>query len=143
MKIIRHVSVHILWLCLLLPSSIVLSQVGEIPGIPTNPEGGNLSGSATLLSTREFTLAIALLVFGLILIVIQTYLLKGAVNQKTDEVVRTYLVTLIIIGTLVLIAAGFSSEQIAPALGLFGTIAGYLLGRAEKAQTGEEEKPKS
>jgi hypothetical protein len=42
-------------------------------------------------------------------------------------------VTLIIIGTLFFITAGFDSTQIAPALGLFGTIAGYLLGKTRHA----------
>ncbi|MDX1617310.1 MAG: hypothetical protein R3224_00890 [Balneolaceae bacterium] len=41
------------------------------------------------------------------------------------------LVTLIITAALFLIAAGFSNDQIASALGLLGTIAGYLLGRGE------------
>jgi hypothetical protein len=30
---------------------------------------------------------------------------------------------------MVLICAGYSNDQIAPAMGLFGTLAGYLLGR--------------
>ena len=38
-------------------------------------------------------------------------------------------VTLILVGTLFAITAGFSAEDIGPALGLFGTVAGYLLGR--------------
>jgi hypothetical protein len=42
---------------------------------------------------------------------------------------RAFAITLIIIGTMVLICAGYSNDQIAPAMGLFGTVAGYLLGR--------------
>ena len=35
----------------------------------------------------------------------------------------------VITGSLVLITAGYSNEQIAPAFGLFGTVIGYMLGR--------------
>ena len=38
-------------------------------------------------------------------------------------------INLIVTGTLFLISAGFSAQQISPGLGLFGTIAGYVLGR--------------
>jgi hypothetical protein len=47
------------------------------------------------------------------------------------DIMKTFTVTLIIIGTMLLISSGFNSEQIAPAFGLFGTIAGYLIGREE------------
>jgi hypothetical protein len=54
-----------------------------------------------------------------------------------------YAVTLIIVGTLFAITAGFDSNQIAPAMGLFGTIAGYLLGKratlSEKSEKREVE----
>ncbi len=59
-------------------------------------------------------------------------------NLKAEDTLRSFGVVLIIMGTLFVIAAGYSSVQIAPALGLFGTIAGYLLGRSEKNR--EEEK---
>jgi hypothetical protein len=45
--------------------------------------------------------------------------------------IRLMSVILIIVGTLFLITAGFSSEQIALAMRLFGTIAGDLLGKAQ------------
>ena len=40
------------------------------------------------------------------------------------------LITLIITATLFLITAGYDNNQIAPAIGLFGTVAGYLLGKS-------------
>jgi hypothetical protein len=39
------------------------------------------------------------------------------------------IVITVITGSLVLITAGYSNEQIAPAFGLFGTVIGYMLGR--------------
>ena len=38
--------------------------------------------------------------------------------------------TLVITAGLFLITSGYSQQQIAPMIGLLGTIAGYLLGRA-------------
>jgi len=39
---------------------------------------------------------------------------------------------MIIVGSLILISSGYSSNQIGPAMGLFGTVAGYLIGRHDK-----------
>jgi len=48
---------------------------------------------------------------------------------QPEQTIKLLAVTLIVISTLFIITAGFDSEQIAPAMGLFGTIAGYMLGR--------------
>ena len=50
-------------------------------------------------------------------------------RQSANEILQLLSINLIVTGTLFLISAGFSAEQIAPGLGLFGTIAGYVLGR--------------
>ncbi|MNW14527.1 hypothetical protein D3C71_2127710 [compost metagenome] len=47
-----------------------------------------------------------------------------------EQTIKLLAVTLIVISTLFIITAGFDGEQIAPAMGLFGTIAGYMVGRA-------------
>ena len=39
----------------------------------------------------------------------------------------------VITGSLILITAGYSNDQIAPAFGLFGTVIGYMLGRMSSA----------
>ena len=98
---------------------------------------GNIAGPISVMSDRELWLSCIILIFGLATIVVQFFLLKQAADHHTDEVAKIFTVTLIIIGTLVLISSGFSSEQIAPALGLFGTIAGYLLGKAEGRRSPE------
>jgi hypothetical protein len=46
------------------------------------------------------------------------------------------IVITVITGSLVLITAGYSNEQIAPAFGLFGTVIGYMLGRMSQAAAG-------
>jgi len=66
-------------------------------------------------------------------IFIEFWLLRRSA-LRADDVLRTFSLTLIIIGTLFFVTAGFDNNQIAPAMGLFGTIAGYLLGRRSRVE---------
>lgn len=86
---------------------------------------------ADYLSSREYSLALLVTAVSLVALLMQFFLLRSIPKLKAEDLLRTFGVVLIIMGTLFFIAAGFSSAQIAPALGLFGTIAGYLLGRIE------------
>jgi hypothetical protein len=103
-------------------------------GIPTNvsaplsSSGAGAVSAKTFLSDFEFWLSAEILLFGLGVVVIEFLLLRKA-RVTAEEALRVYAVTLIIVGTLFAITAGFDSNQIAPAMGLFGTIAGYLLGK--------------
>jgi hypothetical protein len=81
-----------------------------------------------VLTTFEFWLSLEVLLFGVIVAMLE-YVILRARNVSAEETLRVYAVTLIIVGTLFAITAGFDSNQIAPAMGLFGTIAGYVLGR--------------
>ena len=104
---------------------------------PSNPVAGaaNLPKSAiTFVSTREFMLTIALIAFGVIIIWVEYLLVRKRSNDKIEDLTKFFIVTLIIIGTLVLIGAGLNASEIAPVIGLFGTIAGLLLGRNERGQ---------
>jgi hypothetical protein len=85
-----------------------------------------------LLSSFEFWLAAMILAFGSLVVVLEYRTLKRMPDTKPDEVLRLFAVTFIIVGTLLFVAAGFDSSQIAPAAGLFGTIAGYLLGKGSR-----------
>jgi hypothetical protein len=104
-------------------------------GIPTNTSvpAGLQSGAGAVrarifLSDFEFWLSAEILLFGLGVIVLEFLLLRKT-RVTAEDALRVYTVTLIIVGTLFAITAGFDSYQIAPAMGLFGTIAGYLLGK--------------
>jgi hypothetical protein len=98
--------------------------------IPGNPPGQNIASFSSFLTSREMWLSLFVLLFGLCIIIVQYLLLRSVVDRYVSEIFKIFTVTLIIIGTLLLIISGFSSQQIAPALGLFGTIAGYILARA-------------
>ncbi len=101
-------------------------QVGNSP--PAGATAPAPATAANFLSTFEGQLALVVIALGTLVILALTFLLwkKGT---GTEDAIRAYAIVLIIIGTIVLICAGYSNDQIAPAIGLFGTVAGYLLGR--------------
>lgn len=98
---------------------------------PANPSDVSSVFPATAFITqRETWTAFAVLIFGAIMSIVAVTLLK---NHRVDsaEAVRVVALIIIVVGSMFLVAAGYSSDQIAPILGLMGTIAGYLLGKTE------------
>ncbi|KAA3620697.1 MAG: hypothetical protein DWQ02_28965 [Bacteroidetes bacterium] len=86
----------------------------------------------------EFWHAMIILSFGVLVIGIEVYLIIRE-RIKTDDVMKYIVVTLIITCTMYLITAGHNNDQIAPAMGLLGTIAGYLLGKGgNQSQVSQE-----
>jgi hypothetical protein len=85
---------------------------------------------AHFLSTAEGELALTVIAFGVIVIILSALVLRSR-DAAPELILRSFTITMIVSGTLFLICAGYTNDQIAPAVGLFGTIAGYLLGKAE------------
>ena len=84
----------------------------------------------SVMTTNELWLSFGVLIFGFLVMLIELYLMR--INRfDQGQAVKFILVTLVITSALFLITAGFSNNQIAPAMGLLGTIAGYLLGRSQ------------
>lgn len=81
------------------------------------------------LSDLEFWLSVIIVLFGVFVVILEYRLLSRA-KAKPADVMRVLAVTLILVGSLFLITAGYSNDQISPVSGLFGTVAGYLLGRS-------------
>ena len=82
-----------------------------------------------VMKSPEFVICIMLLVFAIIICIAEIAMfIRGVLDSF--QVTKLLVVTLIIFSLLFLITAGFSNEQISPAVGLLGTIAGYLLGRS-------------
>ena len=103
-------------------------ETAEVNTAPAEAQTGSGAQRLTYLSQREFWMSLEVLGFGLVVLLLQFGLLFRKPVQP-EEVLRMFGVTLILVGTLFAITAGFSAEDIGPALGLFGTVAGYLLGR--------------
>ena len=82
------------------------------------------------LRSFEFIVSIMILGISLVALAMEFFLLRKIPNLKAEDALRVFAVTLIIVGTLFFIAAGFDAKQVAPGMGLFGTVAGYLLGRS-------------
>jgi len=101
----------------------------NLVNLPPEPE---IVGNTVLpMTSFEFYLSIIILTFGLILVGLEIFLIKSR-KISSDDTIKFVIITLIITSTLFLITAGYSNDQIAPAVGLLGTIAGYLLGRIQK-----------
>lgn len=86
----------------------------------------NTATEAALQSS--FILSCALLAFGLVVLFLIGYLIK--VGKDPEDLLRSFGTVLIIIAAVFLIVAGYSEKQIAPVIGLLGTVAGYLLGKS-------------
>lgn len=83
-------------------------------------------------------LSLSVLGLGVFILCCLTYLIRA--GRKYDEVLRTFITTLIVIAAVFLIVAGYSEKQIAPVIGLLGTIAGYVLGRNERSTDSQSQK---
>jgi hypothetical protein len=83
-------------------------------------------------ATNAMTVSSVVLVFGLLIMILATYLIK--IGTSTDSVLKIFGTILIIISSIFLVVAGYGDNQIAPVMGLLGTIAGYLLGKDTKTK---------
>lgn len=83
------------------------------------------------ITKKEFWLAIAVLICLIIVLIFEFKLIKE--RQLDDQTaVRLLIVTMVILGSLFIIIAGYTDTQIAPIFALFGTICGYLFGKMER-----------
>ena len=101
-------------------------QVANAP--PANAAAHAPQPSGNFLSNYEGELALIIIGLGVVVIIALSFVLWKK-ESSAEDAIRAYALVLILVGTIVLICAGYSNDQIAPAMGLFGTVAGYLLGR--------------
>ncbi len=122
-------------------TSETIIDMGETVTTQQNKQIGNADeGGISELTTKNsiaYNLSILVLGFGLIIIALEVFLIMKK-KIDADNTVRFIIVTLIITAALFLITAGYSNDQIAPAMGLMGAIAGYLLGKSEKEKTNDK-----
>jgi len=83
----------------------------------------------------EMVYGVSVLVFGAVIIAMEIRLLRSRPSWDASWYLKTVGLTLVLTGGLFLIVAGFTQQQIAPMMGLLGTVAGYLLGKEATAPT--------
>ncbi len=94
-------------------------------------------------TTNAVTMSSIVLVFGVFICTLVVVLLRQ--RRNADSVLKVMGTILIIISSIFLVVAGYSDTQIAPVMGLLGTIAGYLLGKnadAVPARQSQEQVPR-
>lgn len=134
----------LLVLCVLL----LTSTMAAIPAYatdnppPTNNQPTEVPTVKKIISSMEFWMSAMVLLFGLLVFLLEYLVLtKNNLEITSYNILSIFSITLIVIGTMFLLTSAYSVRQIAPAMGLFGTIAGYLLGRGsiKKGPTASDE----
>lgn len=104
---------------------------------PANVNTPNFNAAqGPTITTLELWLSVAVLAFGLAVVIGQIYLFQQR-EEAVSEAMKYLSVTVIIVGGLFLVTAGYGNDQIAPIIGLMGTIAGYLMGRQQPTSSGK------
>jgi hypothetical protein len=81
----------------------------------------------------EHLLAFVFCVLGCLIITFEFVLfLRSQDRVSASDITRGFSVILILIGVVALLGIGYDEKQIQPAIALFGTLLGYLLGRGER-----------
>ena len=78
------------------------------------------------------TLTVIVLVFGCIVLALGTHLIRKS-NSSGVLVIKFVGLVMITVFSVVLMIVGYNKDQLTPVVGLFGTIAGFLLGKGESA----------
>ena len=103
----------------------------QIQSLETSQPSAPPTGAEAWWSvTNAMTISVVVLVFGLLVLLLATYLIKA--GKSSEAVLRIFGTVLIVLVSVFLVVAGYTSNQIAPVMGLLGTIAGYLLGKETK-----------
>lgn len=120
------------------PSEKKSSVINSPPSDPLESadilEPEQMTAHASPFSSFEFLLSIIVLFFGLIVVSLEVYLAsKGVI--RSEYVYKCIIITLVIVGSIVLITAGYSNNQINGVIGILGSIAGYMLAKGTTTQT--------
>ena len=112
-------------------SGAALTQPIPDPVVTPNPVAGGATLTDALFkkTPSEIWLSCLVVAFGLLVIAAYIFAISKINHRRPEDVSRALIVVTVITGSFLLITAGYSSQQVAPAFGLFGTIIGYMLGR--------------
>jgi uncharacterized membrane protein len=82
------------------------------------------------------TISASVLVFGFFIMLLATILLSR--GTTSHDILKLFGTMIIVISAVFLVVAGYSDTQIAPVIGLLGTIAGYLLGSKDTTENDDD-----
>lgn len=89
-------------------------------------------GSAQWTKHDEMTMGAAVLLWSALVLAMMAFLIT---REKADPgaMLKLFGTILVVVMSVFLVVVGYTQDQIAPVVGLLGTIAGYLLGKPTKA----------
>ena len=119
------------------PANLPANPLPAATQAPTPISSGGLSNLVFHKSPYEVWLTLLIMTFGVIVLGLYIYAIRNIPHRRADDISRAVIVVSVITGSLLLITAGYTNEQVAPAFGLFGTIIGYMLGRMNQGQGGQ------
>jgi hypothetical protein len=113
---------------------------GELAETLSSSETVRQAGGQPWSPELVMYLATAILVITALALVLGTFLMwKKPSNGQ--EVLRLYGVVIIVGLSALLLVTGFSNSQLTPIVGLFGAIAGYLLGKDSSKDNNDKPPP--
>ena len=101
--------------------------------VPEQVSAGQAAGrveTGSLSSLFELNLTIIIFVFGLLALILLYLMIRH--ERTTPFVMRIYVITILVFGSLLVVSSAYTTDQISPVIGFFGTIAGYILGRGDR-----------
>lgn len=90
--------------------------------VSTNNIGNNTGWWST---KNAMTMSASVLLFGAFVLVVLLRHIKN--NDIMENEAKLFMISLIVWSTLFLVVSGYGDTQIAPVMGLFGTVIGYIL----------------
>ena len=86
---------------------------------------------------RNALLAISVLVFGLLVIALEVFVMLRRNRGWGLQSSRTIGISLIVVSALFLASADLALDRVTPVIGMLGTVAGYLLGKSDSGGSNE------
>lgn len=117
------------------PHAVLLALV-VIAGPAAAAEGDLPIIATDILSWKaEHLLVAAFCLLGVLILTFEFILFLCARDRvSANDIMRGFSVTLILVGVVALLGIGYDEKQVQPAIALFGTLLGYLLGRGERRE---------
>ena len=114
-------------------------ELAQVQSTPTKAAPGQAQAATEWWTNQNaMTMSSVVLIFGIVVISLCAWLMRSS-RPTSEAILRVFGTVLIITGALFLVVAGYTDKQMAPVMGLLGTLAGYLLGKSPPQGEGQSE----